>query len=126
MQGIAATAVALAALGASLGMSAIFSVVAAYPMEKRAGNPMAQPASGSGGYRFAVLGNLAVTAVLAVPAILAAVFTSTVAEPIRAPVLIVGAAAYGLTLAVVGVRIAAAAAEQKLPELYQVALRSRL
>jgi len=126
IQGIAATAVALAALGASLGMSAIFSVVAAYPMEKRAGSPMPQPASGFGGNRFAILGNLAVTAVAAIPAILAAVFTSTVPEPIRAPVLIVGAAAYGFALAMVGVRIAAAAAEQKLPELYQIALRSKL
>jgi ABC-2 type transport system permease protein len=124
--GVAATAVALAALGGSLGMSAIFSVVAAYPMEKRAGNPMAQPASGSGGYRFAVLGTLAATAVLAVPAILAAVFTSSVPEVIRAPLLIAGAAAYGFALALAGVRIAAAAAEQKLPELVQIAMRSKL
>jgi hypothetical protein len=128
MEGIASTAVALAALGASLGMSAIFSVVAAYPMEKRAGNPMAQPAAGSGGYRFAILGTLAITAVLAIPAILAAVFTSGVPEPVRAPVLLVGAAAYGCALAVAGVevRIAAAAGEQKLPELNQIAMRSKL
>jgi ABC-2 type transport system permease protein len=126
MEGVAAAAVAWAALGASLGMSAIFSVVAAYPMEKRAGNPMAQPASGSGAYRFAILGTLVATAVAAIPAILAAVFTSTVPEPIRAPVLLAGAAAYGLALAVVGVRVAAAAGERKLPELYQVALRSKL
>jgi ABC-2 type transport system permease protein len=126
MEGIASTAVALAALGASLGMSAIFSVVAAYPMEKRAGNPMAQPAPGSGGYRFAILGTLAITAVLAIPAILAAVFTSGVPEPVRAPVLLAGAAAYGCALAVVGVRIAAAAGEQKLPELNQIAMRSKL
>jgi ABC-2 type transport system permease protein len=126
MEGIAATAVALAALGGSLGMSAIFSVVAAYPMEKRAGNPMAQPAAGSGGYRFAILGTLVVSAVAAIPAILAAVFTSSVPEPVRAPVLIAGAAAYGVALAVAGVRIAAVAAEQKLPELCQVAVRSKL
>jgi len=126
LEGVAATAVALAALGASLGMSTIFSAVAAYPMEKRAGNPMAQPASGSGGYRFSVLGNLAVTALAATPVILAAIFTTSLPEPIRAPVLLAGAAAYGFALAVLGVRIAAAAAEQKLPELYQVALRSKL
>src|SRR5215469_3334056 len=126
LEGIPAAAVALAALGASLGISAIFSVVAAYPMENRAGNPMPQPASGSGAYRFAILGTLVATAVAAIPAILAAVFTSTVPEPIRAPVLLVCAAAYGLALAVAGVRIAAGAAEQKLPELYQVALRTRL
>jgi len=125
-EGVAATAVALAGLGGALGISAVFSVVAAYPMEKRAGNPMPQAASGSGVYRLTILGTLAGTAVAAIPAILAAVFTSTVSEPIRAPVLLVGAAAYGLALALVGVRIAASAAEQKLPELYQVALRSKL
>jgi ABC-2 type transport system permease protein len=126
VEGVAATAVALAALGAALGISAIFSVVAPYPMEKRAGNPMPQAASGSGVYRLSILGTLLATAVAAVPAILAAVFTSTVPEPIRAPVLLAGAAAYGFALALAGVRIAAAAAEQKLPELYQVALRSKL
>lgn len=125
-QGVAAAAVALAGLGAALGISAIFSVVAPYPMEKRAGNPMAQPVSGSGGYRFAILATLAGTAVAAIPAIVAAVLTSTVPEAIRAPALLIGAAAYGLALAVVGVRIAAAAAEPKLPELYQVAVRSKL
>jgi ABC-2 type transport system permease protein len=126
MEGVAATAVALASLGGALGISAILSVVAAYPMEKRAGNPMPQAASGSGVYRLTILATLAATAVAAVPAILAAVFTSTAPEPVRAPVLLAGAAVYGLALAVAGVRIAAAAAEQKLPELYQVALRTRL
>jgi len=126
LEGIAATAVALAGLGGALGVSAIFSVVAAYPMEKRAGNPMPQAASGSGVYRLTVLATLAATAVAAAPAILAAVFTSTVPEVVRAPVLLAGAAAYGFALAVAGVRIAATAAEQKLPELYQVALRSKL
>jgi ABC-2 type transport system permease protein len=124
-EGVAATAVALAGLGASLGISAIFSVVAAYPMERRAGNPMAQPVSGSGAYRFTILGALVATAVAAVPAILAVVFTGSLAGPVRAAVLL-AAAAYGFALAVIGVRIAAAAAEQRLPELYQVAIRSRL
>ena len=42
------------------------------------------------------------------------------------PVLLVCSAAYGLVLAWLGVRLAAVAAEQKLPELCQVALRSKL
>jgi ABC-2 type transport system permease protein len=126
MEGVAATAVALASLGGALGISAIFSVVAAYPMEKRAGNPMPQAASGSGVYRLTILATLAATAVVAIPAILAAVFTSAAPEPVRAPVLLAGAAAYGLALAVAGVRVAATAGEQKLPELYQVALRSKV
>jgi ABC-2 type transport system permease protein len=126
IEGVAAATVVLAGLGASVGVSAIFSVIAAYPMEKRAGNPMAQPAQGSGAYRFTILATLAATAILAIPAILAAVFTGNVAEPVRAPVLLVGAAAYGIVLAVIGVRLAAAAAGPKLPELYQVAVRSKL
>jgi hypothetical protein len=42
------------------------------------------------------------------------------------PVLVLCAAAYGLTLAWVGVRIAARAAEGKLPEPCQVVIRSKL
>jgi hypothetical protein len=41
-------------------------------------------------------------------------------------VLLVCAAAYGFALAVIGVRIAAGAAERKLPELAQIAVRSKL
>ena len=40
--------------------------------------------------------------------------------------LVVGAIAYGLVLAWAGVRIAAQAADQKLPELAQIASRSSL
>ena len=112
--------------GGAIGISTVFTVVAAYPMEKRPGNPMPQAASGSGVYRLTILATLAATAVAAIPAILAAVFTAAVPEPVRAPVLLVSAAAYGFALALAGVRIAASAAEQKLPELYQVALRSNL
>ncbi|MBO0833437.1 MAG: hypothetical protein J2P29_15855, partial [Actinobacteria bacterium] len=126
MEGFAATAVAIAGLGGSVGISAVFSVVAAYPMEMRAGSPMPRPASGSGAYRFTILGALVAVAVVAVPAILAAVFTTNVPVATRAPALIIAAAVYGFVLAVAGVRIAAAAAESKLPELYQVALKSRL
>jgi hypothetical protein len=42
------------------------------------------------------------------------------------PVLLVCSAAYGLALAWIGVRIAAQAAERRVPELCQVALRSKL
>jgi hypothetical protein len=41
-------------------------------------------------------------------------------------VLVLCAAGYGIALAWVGERIAARVAEPKLPELYQVAVRSRL
>lgn len=125
-EGVAATAVALAGLGASIGMSAVFSVLAPYPMEQRAGNPMPQAAPGSGVYRLSILGTLAVVAVAAAPAVVAATLTSAVPEQIRAPALLACAAVYGLALAAAGVQIAAAAAEPRLPELYQVAIRSRL
>jgi hypothetical protein len=42
------------------------------------------------------------------------------------PVLVLCAAGYGIALAWSGVRIAARAAEQRLPDLYQIAVRSKL
>jgi hypothetical protein len=42
------------------------------------------------------------------------------------PVLVVCAAGYGLVLAWIGGRLAARAAEPRLPELYQIAVRSKL
>jgi hypothetical protein len=42
------------------------------------------------------------------------------------PVLLLCGAAYGLVLALAGVRIAALAAERRLPELAQIAIRSKL
>ena len=60
------------------------------------------------------------------PVILAAVFSQSLPAAIRMPVLVVCAAGYGLALAWAGVQGAAAAAEQKLPELYQIAVRSEL
>ena len=58
--------------------------------------------------------------------IVAAVLTASAPLAIRAPVLTVCAAAYGLALAWAGVRIAAAAGEGKMPELCQVALASKV
>jgi hypothetical protein len=108
-------------------MSNIFTVITAYPMQKRPGTPLGQAAGGYGAYRLAsILGTLAVTAVTATPAIVAAVLTSTAPEAIRAPLLLVGSAAYGVALIWAGVRIAAMAAEHKLPELCQVALASQM
>ncbi|HLI36852.1 MAG TPA: hypothetical protein VKV80_05850 [Streptosporangiaceae bacterium] len=42
------------------------------------------------------------------------------------PVLVVCAAGHGIALARAGVRIAAASAGQKMPDLYQIAARSKL
>lgn len=60
------------------------------------------------------------------PVILAAVFTQSVPAAIRMPVLVLGGAAYGLALTWAGVRGAANLAEQKLPELSQIAIQSNL
>jgi ABC-2 type transport system permease protein len=125
MLAVAAIAVALAGLGAALGLGNIFTVTLAYPMAKRAGSPMRQAAQGYGSYTFAgVLATLAGVAVAVTPVILAAAFTSSDQPAVRIPVLIVCSAAYGLALVRAGVRIAAREAERRLPELCQIAIRS--
>ena len=125
--GFLGVAVDLAGVGAALALSNIFTVTAPYPLEKRVGSPVRQAAAGYTAYGIgSTLGNLFGVALLSVPAIVAVATTSHVAASVRMPVLIVCAAAYGLALAWLGVRIAAAAAGQRLPELCQVALRSKL
>ena len=73
-----------------------------------------------------ILGTLVCTGVAASPVIVVAVLTSADPAVVRVPLLVLGAAAYGLALAWAGVRIAARAAEGRLPELCQVAIRSQL
>jgi ABC-2 type transport system permease protein len=58
--------------------------------------------------------------------IVAIVLTGHAPAAVRIPILVLCAAGYGLVLAWIGVRIAARAAEHKLPELCQVAVRSKL
>jgi ABC-2 type transport system permease protein len=125
--GFLGTAVGLAGLGAALALSNLFTVVMPYPMEKRAGNPTRQAAQGYAGFQFlGVFGSVGGVAVGAGPVIAAAVLTSGVPAAVRMPVLLVAAAAWGLALATAGVRIAARAAAGRLPELAQVAVRSKL
>ena len=88
---------------------------------------MHQASQGYGTYGFVgVLGNLACVSVAAIPVIVAVVLTNSDPSVIRMPVLVLSAAAYGIALAWIGVRIAARAAEQRLPELCQAAIRSKL
>jgi ABC-2 type transport system permease protein len=123
--GVAAVAVALAGLGAALGLSNILTVTLAYPMATRTGSPMRQAAPGYASYTFGgILANLGGVAVAVIPVIIAAGVTSSDPAAVRTPVLLVGAAAYGLALAWAGVRLAAREAENRLPELCQVAVRS--
>ncbi len=125
--GFLGTALALAGLGAALALSNIFSVVLPYPMDKRAGNPIRQAAQGYTAYGLlGILGCIGGTAVLVTPLIIATVLTSADPASVRMPLLLFCASAYGVVLAMLGTRIAAHAAEDRLPELSQVALRSKL
>ncbi len=125
MQGVAAAAVALAGLGAALGLSNVLSVTLAYPMATRTGSPMRQAAPGYGSYTFGgILASVGGVAVAVIPVIVAADLTNAAPAAVRAPVLLTCAIAYGFALAFAGVQIAAREAEAKLPELCQIAISS--
>jgi len=125
--GFLGMAVDLAGVGAALGMSNIFTAVLPYPMDKRAGNPMRQAAQGYAASGVgAAFGTLASVAVAVTPVIVAAAVTGSAPAVVRMPLLVLLAAAYGLALAWAGMRIAASAAERKLPELCQIAISSKL
>jgi ABC-2 type transport system permease protein len=127
MDGFAGMACGLAGIGAGLALANLFTVGMAYPVEKRGGTPMPRAASGHNGEAAgSQLLTLLGVGVAVTPVILAAVFTQSAPAAIRLPVLVLGAAAYGLALAWAGVRGAASAAEQKLPELAQIAIQSAL
>ena len=61
-----------------------------------------------------------------IPVILGVVLTRSDPAVVRMPVLVLCAAGYGIALAWIGVRIAGRVAEQELPDLYQIAVRSKL
>ncbi len=125
MDGFCGMAVALAGIGAGLALANLFTVASPYPVEKRGGTPMPRAASGHQGEYVAATFAILIGVGLAVtPVILAVVFTQSAPAAVRLPVLVLGAAAYGLALAWGGVRGAAIAAESKLPELAQIASRS--
>jgi ABC-2 type transport system permease protein len=127
VDGFLGLAVDLAGIGAGLALSNVFTVTMPYPMEKRVGSPTPRAASGYTGYGLgSTLGSLLGTVLAVVPVVLGAVLTRSDPAAVRMPVLVLCAAGYGLVLAWIGVRIAARAAEQKLPELYQIAVRSKL
>jgi ABC-2 type transport system permease protein len=125
--GLLAMTVGLSATGAGLGISDIFSAAVPYPVEWRAGTAMLRQLDGYGlqalGSR---LGGMVAVAVAVIPAVVAIAATGSVTAAVRIPVLIAGGALYGGLLAWAGVAIGAAIAAGKLPELFQVAARSRL
>jgi ABC-2 type transport system permease protein len=98
-----------------------------YPVQKRVGSPVPNAADGYGGQVFAgSMGSIFGVALVSVPVILAVLFTTSAPDAVRVPLLLVGAAAYGLALAWAGAYLAAVSAAGKLPEICQAALRSKL
>ena len=123
--GVEAAPVALAALGAALALSNLFTVALPYPMAKRAGSPILAAAPGYGGYRIgSYLATLAGTAVAATPVIIGVLLAASDSLAVRLGVLLPCAAIYGFLLALAGVRLASAVGAGKLPELCQIAMRS--
>jgi NhaP-type Na+/H+ or K+/H+ antiporter len=66
------------------------------------------------------------TGILVTPVILGVAFTGHVVATTRMPVLLVVGAAYGLGLGALGVWLAARVAENRIPELAEVAVRSKV
>jgi ABC-2 type transport system permease protein len=127
VDGFVGMAVGLAGIGAGLALSNIFTSTVAYPLDKRAGNPFPRAANGYGGYSLAnALGSFFGTLVAISPVVLGAALTRSDPAVFRMPVLVLCAAGYGIALAWTGVRVAARAADKRLPELCQIANLSRL
>ncbi len=125
--GFFVAAVAVAGIGPALGISNILTATAAYPMAKRAGSPLRQAAPGYTAYGLGgVLANLGTVAVAAIPMIVAVVLLSPAPSVVWYPVLLGCAVVYGFGLLYAGVRLAAIAAADKLPELSQIAMASQL
>ena len=115
----------LAGIGASMELSNVFTARLPYPTEKREGSPVRGATEGHAARALgATFGSLLCTAVAISPVAAAEVLTSADPVAVRIPVLLVGAACYGIALAWAGVRIAARVAEPQLPELCQIALYS--
>jgi ABC-2 type transport system permease protein len=125
--GFLGMAVDLAGIGAGLALGNVFTATVPYPVEKRAGSPTPRAAGGYTARGMAgTFASLIGVGVAVIPVVLAAVLTGPDPAAVRMPVLAACAAGYGIALAWAGVRIAARAADQKLPDLYQIAVRSKL
>jgi ABC-2 type transport system permease protein len=127
VDGFLAMAVDLAGIGAGLALANIFTVTMPYPVEKRVGSPTPRATDGYMGLSIAgVFASLIGAGVAVSPVIVGVVLTRSDPAVVWMPVLVLTAACYGIALAWSGVRIAARVAEQKLPELCQIAARSKL
>ena len=125
--GLLVLAINLAGLGAATAFGNLFSAVLPYPVQKRPGSPTPKAVEGYSMHTLgASCGSLVGAALLTTPVIFAVVATGHVLLAVRVVLLLVAGALYGLLLATAGVRIAARIAEERIPELTQIALRSRL
>jgi len=105
----------------------LFSAVLPYPVEKRPGSPTPKAIEGYVMHTLgAGCGSLVGTLLLMVPMIIAVLATGHLLAVVRIATLLVAGAAYGLVIATLGVRISARLAANRIPELTQIALRSRL
>ncbi len=115
----------MAAIGAALALSSIYTVTLAYPGQKRVGSPVPGNAEGYSGQAIGCsFGSLLGVAVLTLPVTLTMLATDSVSAAVRAPLLVVLAVGYGIALAWGGTRLAALAARQRMPELNQIAAQS--
>jgi ABC-2 type transport system permease protein len=125
--GFFVAALAVAGVGAALGTSNVLTATLAYPMAKRASSPLRQAASGYTSYGVGgVLASVATVAITEIPMIVAVTQLGSRPSAVWYPVLLCCGAVYGFGLLCAGVVLAAIAAQQKLPELCQVALASQL
>jgi ABC-2 type transport system permease protein len=125
--GVLGLGVDLAGIGAGLALADVFTAALPYPVEKRAGSPSPRPADGYRGHALAAgLGGVFGASLAVSPVVIAAALTRSDPAGVRMPALVAGGACYGLVLAWIGVRIAARTAAGKLPELAQLAVRSKL
>jgi ABC-2 type transport system permease protein len=127
VDGFLGLAVDLVAIGAGLALANIFTAASPYPVEKRSGTPMPRAVDGYMGQSVGVtLLSLIAVLVALVPVILGVLLSATAPAAVRMPLLVVCAAGYGLALTCAGMGTSARVAERKLPELYQIAVRSKL
>jgi ABC-2 type transport system permease protein len=127
VDGFLGMAVDLVGIGAGLALANIFTAGSPYPVEKRSGTPTPRPLDGYMGLSVGVtFGSLIAVAVAIVPIILAVILTATAPTGVRMPLLVLCAAVYGLALTCAGVGIASQVAGRKVPELYQIAVRTKL
>lgn len=125
--GFIALAVDLAGIGVAAGLGNLMSVALPYPVERRVGSPTPRAVDGYRGHALvATFGILIPTAALMAPVIIAGLVTRHDPALLRLPPLLVGAACYGLLFCTLFQRIAARIAEGKLPELCEIAFRSKL